>query len=111
MQIISCTKVKSLKLSTLTWEAQICALVSLSYNCVTNPELDDLSWSNDNPDPDLFSVYFLIETFFFPLVIDCLILAIPNMHDKQRGTSSSKYRNIYAKNPIFASLNMELGWR
>ena len=48
---------------------------------------------------------------FFPSVIHCLLLDVPNMHDAQIGTSSFKSINIHERTPIFASLNMDLVWR
>ena len=56
-------------------------------------------------------VSFLMDSNFFPIVLHCLILTVPNLHDSQRVTPPLKYRNIDGRNPSFASLNMDLGWR
>ena len=52
-----------------------------------------------------------MDPYFLLFVIYCLLLAVPNVHDEQRVTSSFKYRNIDGKNPSFAILNMYLGYR
>ena len=46
-----------------------------------------------------------------PFVLNYLILDVRNMHDAQIGTLSFKSINTDGRNPSFASLNMDLGWR
>ena len=60
-------------------------LVSLPDNCGNNPGWSEWSWSTDTAAPGLLSVYFTMETDFFPFVHHCLLLAVLNMHDAQRG--------------------------
>ena len=91
--------------------SQMHTLLSLPYNCGTNPVWSDWSWSTETPYPGVLSVSLLMDPDFLPLVLNFLLLAVPNIHDAQRGTSSFKYRNIYGRTPSFASLNMDLGCR
>ena len=84
------------------------ALVILPDNCGTNPGLDDWSWSTETLDPGLLSVSLFMDPDFFPFVLHCLFLDVPNIHDEQRSTSSFKSRHIDGRTPIFASLNMDL---
>ena len=48
---------------------------------------------------------------FFPFVIHCLLLGIPNMYDSQRFKTSFKPRNIDGMTLSFSVLKMDLGWR
>ena len=92
--IVRCTNIQSLKCSTVTWAAQMRALVSLPENCGTNTGWSDWSWYTETPSPGLLSIYFLFDPDLFPFVLCCLLLDVPNMHDSQRFTSSFKYINI-----------------
>ena len=87
------------------------ALVNLPDNCGTNPSWDDWSWSNETTYTASFSVSLIMDTYFFPFVIHCFLLDVPNMHNAQRGTSSFKYKNRFGRNPSFYSLNMDFGCR
>ena len=88
-------------------EAQIRTLVSLPDNFVTNTGWVDLIWSTDTPAPVLFSVYLLMDTYFFPFCLHCIILAVTNMHYTQRVISSFKSRNIDGRTPSFSGRNMD----
>ena len=107
--LMRCNFLKSLKLSTITWEAQMRALVSLPMNCGTNPGWYDRSWCSDTSYPGLFSVSFCMDPYVFPFVIYWRILDVTNMHGVQRGTSSFSSRNFDGRTPSFAILNMDLG--
>ena len=86
------------------------ALVILPENSGTNPGLDDLSWSTDNPSCGFLGFSFLMDPNFLPFVVRYLLLDVPNMHEAHRFTSSFKSRNIDGRTPSFACLNMDLGW-
>ena len=89
----------------------MCALVSFTENCGANPLWADWSWSTETPYPGLLLVYLLMDTDSLPFVLHWILLAVPNIHDTKRGTSSFKSRNIDDRTPSFASRNMYLGWR
>ena len=89
----------------------MCALVSFPENCGINPVWSEWIWSTGTPAPVLSSVSLLTDPYFFPFFIHCLILAIPNMHDAQRGASYFNSRNLDGRTPIFSSLIIYLGWR
>ena len=95
----------------MTLVTQICMLVSLPDNCGTNPSWYGWSWSSDNANPELLSVYFLVDPYFLPFFLHCLLLSSPNMHNAQRGTSYFKSRNLDGRTPSFASINTNLVWR
>ena len=109
--LIRCAQVRSQKWSTMTWAAQMLALMIFPDNCGTIPVCADFSWSTDTAYPVLLSVYFFMDPDLFSFVLHCLLLAVTNMHDVQRGTSSFKSRNLDGRTPSFESLNMDLGWR
>ena len=87
------------------------ALVSLTDNCGNNPCLYDWSWSTKTTSHGLLSFYFLMDPYLFLFVLHLLLLAIPNMHDAQRSTSSFKSRNIDERTPSFSSPNTDILWR
>ena len=87
----------------------MCSLVSLTENCGNNPCWSDQSWSTETPDLGVLSLSFLMEHYFLPLVIHLVILAVPNIHCKQRVTLSFKYKNIYGRNPVFAGIKINSG--
>ena len=99
-----------LKCSTMTWAAQMHALVSLPENCGTNPRWADWSWSTDTEAPELLLVSLIIDTDLFLFVIYFLLLGVPNIHNEQRGASYFKPGKFYARTPSFASLNIDFGW-
>ena len=52
-----------------------------------------------------------MDSDLFLFVMNCLLIAVPKIHDAQSGTSTFMYKNIDGKTLIFASLNKDLGWR
>ena len=100
-----------LKLSTITWAAQMRALVNFPENCGNSPDWSYFSWYTDTPAPGLLSVYFHMYPDSLPLFLHILLLAATNIHDTQRVTSSFKYINSDRRTQSFSSLNMHLGWR
>ena len=87
------------------------ARVIFPDNCGNNPVWDEWSWSTENPYPGLLSVSFLMDPDLSPFVINFLILAVTNIQDAQRCTSSFKYINLDGRTTSFDSLNMDLVWR
>ena len=102
--------VKSLNFFAINGASQMHALVGLPDNCGTNLVWSDWGWYTENPDPGLLSIYLLTENYLFPFVLHFILLAVPKMHNAQRGTSSFKYINIYGRTTSFTSLNMYLEW-
>ena len=82
--LIRCTKVKSLKMSTITLGAKMRALVSLPNNCGTNTGWSDCSWSTETSTPGLLLVYFLIDPYllYFVILSFSLLFQTCMMHKK-----------------------------
>ena len=95
----------------MNWSIQMSALVSLPENCGTNPGWSECSWSTETDGHGLLSISFLMDPCFSPFVIHWLLIDVPNMHSKQRGTSSLKSRNLYGRTPTFAILIRDMDWR
>ena len=95
----------------MTWMDQMHTLVSLPEKCGTNHWWADWIWSTDTSAPGLLLVSLLMDPYLPLFVLHCLLLAVTNMHDEQRGTSSFMSRNLYGGAPNFASINMYLGWK
>ena len=89
----------------------MCAIVSLPENFGTNTGWYGWSWSTETPSPGILSVSFLMEPDFFIFVLHSLFLAVPNMNDAQRFTSSFNSRNLNGRTPSFSSLNKYLECR
>ena len=87
---------------------QMRAIVSLPDSCGTNPGWDDWSWSTETPATSLMSVSLQMYPEFFPFVLHCHLLSVPNMHDAQWVTPSFIFKNISGRTPSFASLSMYL---
>ena len=92
--LVSFTKGKSLKLSTIIWASQIRVMVSLPDNCETNTGWSDWSLSTETSAPGLLSLSFRMYHYLFPFVIHCNILSVTNIHDAQNGISSFRSKIV-----------------
>ena len=66
--------------------------MSLTDNCETNPVWCDWSWSTETSTHSLLSVPLQMDPDFFPFVLRFCFLAVPNIYDTQRGTSSFRIK-------------------
>ena len=105
---IRCTQVKLLKISIVTWAAQVHAIVNVPNNPGTNTGWYEWSWSTKTAYPSLLSVSLRMDPDFFHFVLNCCLLAVPNMHDSQRGTLYFRSKNCARRTPGFDSINIYL---
>ena len=109
MLLISFTWVNPLKWSTITWEAQIHALVSLPDNCGTNPGWSDWSLPTENESTSLLSVSLRMDPYLFPFWINFCLLSVPNIYDGQKDTLLFKSKNCAGRTTCLGSLKMDSG--